>query len=90
MRVRKVPQRTCVGCGATRPKRELYRVVRTPDGQVLWDPTGKRAGRGAYVCGNPACLELALKHRKLERALAVDLEPDVVEALRKAVGDAAV
>ena len=90
MRVRKVPQRTCVGCGATRPKRELYRVVRTPDGQVLWDPTGKRAGRGAYVCGDPRCLDLALKQRKLERALAVDLEPDVIEALRKAVGDAAV
>jgi predicted RNA-binding protein YlxR (DUF448 family) len=90
MRPKKVPQRTCVGCGATRPKRELTRVVRTPEGQVLWDPSGRRAGRGAYICGNPACLELAIRHRKLERALEVPLGPEVVEQLRKAVSDAAV
>jgi predicted RNA-binding protein YlxR (DUF448 family) len=85
VRPRKVPLRTCVGCGTTRPKRELRRVVRTPDGQVVFDPTGKRAGRGAYVCESPECLELAIKHKKLERALSVTLAPEVVAALQEAV-----
>lgn len=85
MRTRKVPQRTCVGCGSTRDKRDLVRVVRTPEGTVVWDPSGKRSGRGAYVCGTGACLDLALSRHKLERALDVSLEPSVVDALREAV-----
>ena len=63
------PQRTCVVCRATADKRSLHRIVRGPDGTVSYDPTGKAAGRGAYLCGQPACLELARKRRAVQRAL---------------------
>lgn len=82
MRVRKVPERMCVGCGEMRPKKELIRVVRSPDGDVSIDPTGRKNGRGAYLDPRPECLEKALKTKRLERNLAVPLPPDVVERLR--------
>jgi predicted RNA-binding protein YlxR (DUF448 family) len=82
MPVRRIPQRTCVACGATRGKRELLRVVRTPDGQLELDPTGRRAGRGAYLCREPACVERALKGR-LEHALAVPVPETVAAELRR-------
>lgn len=81
-RVRKVPERMCVGCGELRPKKELIRVVRSPEGEVSIDPTGKQNGRGAYIDPRPECLEKALKSRRLERNLAVPLPPEVVERLR--------
>lgn len=68
-RPKHVPQRTCVACRQTTAKRELVRVVRTLTGEVEVDPTGKRAGRGAYVCRNRACWELALRKKILEHAL---------------------
>ncbi|MFS8640208.1 MAG: YlxR family protein, partial [Symbiobacteriaceae bacterium] len=52
-----VPQRTCIGCRAVRPKRELLRIVRTPEGEILFDPSGRRAGRGAYLCPSASCLD---------------------------------
>ncbi|MBC7335585.1 MAG: YlxR family protein, partial [Clostridia bacterium] len=72
-KVRHVPERMCLGCRAKRPKRELVRVVRTPAGEVLIDPTGKRSGRGAYVCPQEECLRKAIKHKALERALTVSV-----------------
>lgn len=67
---KKIPQRKCVGCAERREKRELIRVVRLPDqGGVVLDDTGKKAGRGAYLCRNPACLKKALKARRLQNAL---------------------
>jgi predicted RNA-binding protein YlxR (DUF448 family) len=73
-----------MGCRERRPKRELIRVVRTAaDGKVVLDPTGKLAGRGAYVCSDSiACLEKAVKSRALERALEAVIEPEVYESLR--------
>ena len=82
MRKRKVPLRKCVGCQEARPKKELVRIVRTPDGGVEVDPTGKRAGRGAYICPDPGCLEKAVKGR-LERSLEHPVPPEVVQALRE-------
>lgn len=82
-RLRRVPTRTCVGCRQVRPKRALVRVVRTPQGEVQVDPTGKRAGRGAYVCPSEACLEKAFRGRQLERALDRPLDAAVHEALRQ-------
>jgi predicted RNA-binding protein YlxR (DUF448 family) len=70
--VRHVPQRTCVTCRRTDAKRGLIRLVRTPEGRVEVDPTGKRNGRGAYLCHAPACWEAAIKRHALERALRVD------------------
>ena len=68
-RPRHVPQRTCVGCGQGRPKRELVRVVRTPDGHVVVDPTGKKSGRGAYLCARRSCWDLGLNKGRLEHVL---------------------
>jgi predicted RNA-binding protein YlxR (DUF448 family) len=82
MRPRHIPQRTCVSCRTTGEKRGLLRVVRQPDGTVLFDPTGKRSGRGAYVCASAACIALAEKQRRLARSLKVEISPTVFEALR--------
>ena len=81
--VRKRPQRTCIACRQTGDKRGLIRLVRTPDGQVVVDPTGKRAGRGAYLCANPACWKVALGERRIERALKVTPSPEDLAALRE-------
>lgn len=78
-----VPQRTCSACRRTDAKRGLIRLVRDADGRVRVDPTGRQAGRGAYLCHDQACWETALKRRALERALRVEaLEPDDRTALR--------
>ena len=82
MKPKKIPMRMCVGCREMKPKRELIRVVRSPEGEVSMDPVGKKPGRGAYVCRNPECLKRAIKQRQLERQLEVQLTPEVSEALR--------
>lgn len=66
---RKVPLRICIACREQKPKRELLRVVRTPDGEVVYDPRGKQPGRGAYICCRFGCLQQAIKGRKLEKHL---------------------
>ena len=81
-RQKHVPQRTCVGCRATRPKRELVRIVRTQDGDVVIDETGKARGRGAYLCRRPQCWDAALKQGSLTRALRTSLQPETVYRLR--------
>ncbi|MCL5677306.1 MAG: YlxR family protein, partial [Firmicutes bacterium] len=68
-KVRRVPMRLCLGCGQMKPKKELTRVVRTPEGLVDIDTTGKKSGRGAYLCRSAECLDIAIKGKKLERAL---------------------
>ncbi len=82
-RPKHVPVRTCVACRATEAKRELVRVVRTPEGRVELDPTGKKAGRGAYVHETRECWELALKKDALSRALKVTVGAEDREALRQ-------
>lgn len=71
-RVKHVPQRTCIACRRTDAKRGLIRLVRTPEGQVVADPTGKSHGRGAYLCHNLACWEQAIKRQVLQRALRTE------------------
>lgn len=78
---RKTPMRTCVGCRACRPKKELIRVVRTPEGETALDATGRKSGRGAYICPNEECLKKAQKSRALERALEHKIEQDVFDRL---------
>ena len=68
MKEKKVPMRMCVGCREMKPKKELLRVVRSPEGAVSIDPTGRKPGRGAYVCHSAECLKKAIKQRQLERA----------------------
>ena len=67
----RTPQRTCVVCRSTAAKRTLHRIVRSPAGTVAYDPTGKAPGRGAYLCGQPACLDMAVRRRSVQRALKV-------------------
>ncbi len=75
-RPRHVPQRTCVACRQTNAKRQLVRVVRAPDGSVTIDPSGKRSGRGAYLCATHECWETGLKRGILSRALKIDAIPE--------------
>ncbi len=81
--VRKIPQRMCVGCQEMKGKRELTRVVRTPENELLIDPTGKKAGRGAYLCPQLECLEKAVKGKRLEKALQVSIGDEIISQLRK-------
>ena len=81
MKPRKIPMRMCVGCREMKEKRELIRIVRTPDGEAVPDPTGKRSGRGAYICRNAECLKRAIKQKQLERQLEITLTPEITEAL---------
>ena len=78
---RKIPLRMCVGCREMKPKKELIRAVRSPEGEVSLDPTGKKAGRGAYVCMNADCLKKALKQRQLDRALEAQLDEAATQQL---------
>jgi len=78
-----VPQRTCVACRKVKPKRELIRVVRTYNGNVEVDTSGKKAGRGAYLCRAPECWEVGLKGGRLEYALRVSLTQDNREQLAR-------
>lgn len=81
MAERKVPVRRCVGCGEGKPKKELMRVVRTAEGEVSLDATGRKAGRGAYVCHDAVCLAKARKKKSLERAFGASVPPEVYDAL---------
>lgn len=83
MRPRKIPLRKCVACQEMKPKRELIRVVRTPDDQVLIDLTGKKAGRGAYLCGQVRCFQLAKKTKAFERALKLQVDPAIYDQLEQ-------
>lgn len=80
-KVKKLPQRQCVGCRTMKDKRDLIRVVRTPEGEVVLDYTGKRSGRGAYVCPSEECLKRARKSRALERAFSLQIPPEVYTLL---------
>ena len=79
---KKTPQRLCVGCQQLKTKKELLRVVRTPADEVILDLTGKKSGRGVYVCCNEQCLAKAFKEKRLERALKRVIDPQVYEELR--------
>ena len=75
-RVKHIPMRTCVVCHTSKPKRELLRVVRTPEGSVQLDATGKKAGRGAYLCARLNCWENALKRKRLEDEFEITISPE--------------
>ena len=82
MQQKKIPMRQCVGCREMKPKKELLRVVRSPEGEVSLDATGKKAGRGAYCCYQAECLARALKQGQLSRQRGVQLTSEVEQGLR--------
>ena len=81
---KKIPMRQCLGCREMKPKKELIRVVRAPDGATIsLDFKGKSPGRGAYVCPDPACLKRAIKSRALERAFSAAIPPEIYARLEE-------
>ncbi|HHX75342.1 MAG TPA: YlxR family protein [Firmicutes bacterium] len=87
MKKRRVPLRTCIGCQEQKAKRELIRIVRTPQGEIEIDATGKKAGRGTYICRKRRCLELAVKGKRFERSLNHPVSPAVYADLAAQLPD---
>ncbi|MCF6137147.1 RNase P modulator RnpM [Pseudalkalibacillus berkeleyi] len=85
MKKRKIPMRKCIACQENKPKKELIRVVRTPDGEVSIDLTGKKSGRGAYICDQISCFELAQKKKALQNQLSTQISETVYETLQSQV-----
>jgi len=80
---KKIPERKCIGCNESKPKNELLRVVKSPEGEISLDFTGKKSGRGAYICHNPICFKKARKAKKMERNLDCAIPDEVYDALEK-------
>ena len=78
---RKIPQRQCLGCNEHKPKSELLRVLRTPEGEILLDFTGRRSGRGAYICRDVACLRKARKSKRIDRRLECTVPEEVYDRM---------
>lgn len=78
---KKIPMRQCLGCRQMKPKKELIRVVRSPEGEISLDFKGKAQGRGAYICHDPQCLKRAIKARALERAFSAQIPKEIYERL---------
>ncbi|MDO4739174.1 MAG: YlxR family protein [Eubacteriales bacterium] len=87
LKQRKVPMRMCVGCREMKPKAELRRIVKSPEGVISVDRVGKAPGRGAYLCLSAECLKKAEKARALERALETKIEREVYEKLEGEIGE---
>lgn len=83
MKPKKIPQRQCVGCMEMKSKNELIRVVKGPDGEIFLDLTGKKNGRGAYICKSIKCLERAIKAKKFQRAFECEIPDSVTDALKR-------
>lgn len=80
---KKIPMRQCVGCGEMKSKKELLRIIKTAEGEILLDTTGKKNGRGAYICPDGACLARAIKTKGLERSLKTAIPKEIIENLTK-------
>lgn len=87
MKVKKIPMRMCTGCMEMKPKKELIRIVKSKEGEVSVDLTGKKAGRGAYICKDSECLEKAFKTKRLSRNLDVSINEDVFNILKEEIRD---
>ncbi|MBE6592682.1 MAG: YlxR family protein [Ruminococcaceae bacterium] len=82
-RQKKIPLRQCLGCNEHKPKKELLRVVRTPEGEIVLDFTGKRSGRGAYICYELKCLKLARKSGRIAKSLEVEIPEDIYDGMER-------
>lgn len=80
---KKIPMRQCLGCREMKPKKELIRVVRSPDGDISLDFKGKASGRGAYICPDSACLKKAVKAKALEKAFSMSIPPEIYDKLQE-------
>ena len=80
---KKIPMRMCLGCSEMKPKKELVRVVKSKEGVISLDLTGKKAGRGAYICADAECLKKARKAKKKEKSFACRIDDDIYDAMEK-------
>ena len=80
--MKKIPQRTCMGCNAKKDKNQLIRIVKNKDNEINIDKTGKMQGRGAYICDDIQCLEKVIKSKRLEKILDINISDEIYESLR--------
>ena len=85
--MKKIPQRTCLGCNEAKPKNKLIRIVKQSDGKIFVDKTGKAEGRGAYICNNVECLVKAIKSKRLSRSFETEINNEIYESLRGVIID---
>ena len=85
--IRKIPMRTCLGCNEAKPKKELVRVVRSPEGDISLDLTGKKNGRGAYICRDAECLRKARKSRRFEKSFSCMIPDELYERMERELED---
>lgn len=85
--MKKIPQRTCLGCGESKTKKELIRIVKQSDGKIFIDKTGKANGRGAYICNNVECLDKAIKSKRLDKNFETEINNEIYESLRGVIID---
>ncbi len=85
MKQKKIPMRKCTGCGEQKPKKELVRVVKTPDGEILLDLTGKASGRGAYICNSAECLKKARKSKRIDRTFEMTIPDEIYEQMEEEI-----
>ncbi|MCD8328001.1 MAG: YlxR family protein [Ruminococcus sp.] len=83
MKTRKIPMRQCLGCGEVKPKREMIRVVKSKDGEISLDLTGKKSGRGAYICHSLDCFTQARKKRRFEKSFSCMISNDIYEEMER-------
>lgn len=80
---KKIPLRVCTGCGESKPKKEMIRILKTPEEEIVLDVTGKKNGRGAYICRSVDCLHKAIKSKGLNRSLRVEIPGELLDSLEK-------
>ena len=85
MKQKKIPLRKCTGCGEQKPKKELVRVVKTPNGEILLDLTSKASGRGAYICNNAECLKKARKSKRIDRTFEMTIPDEVYKQMEEEI-----
>lgn len=88
MQQKRVPMRMCLGCSEMKPKKELVRIVRSPEGNVSVDAVGKASGRGAYICKNVDCLTKAVKSKRLEKSFGHAVAEEIIASLKEALTNA--
>lgn len=85
--VKKIPMRMCLGCGEMKPKKELIRAVKSPEGEISFDLTGKKSGRGAYICRDINCLKLARKAKRFEKSFECRISDEVYDTMERELNE---